>query len=147
MVFFPVFVKLRDILGRQSCRVFFSLCNRPPINTFEGRPLSSPKQDLLPRIEVYVKIPSRMRRINLLIGLLITIVMAGLMLMEFPFLEALEERSPDYRFKLRGRLKPPGNIVIVAIDEKSIERFGRWPWTRDIMARLVDRLDEASRGI
>lgn len=88
-----------------------------------------------------------MRKLNLLTGLLITMVMAVLMLMKFPPLEALEERSLDYRFKLRGRIKPPDNIIIAAIDEKGIERFGRWPWRRDVIARLVDRLNEAGSEI
>ncbi len=30
--------------------------------------------------------------------------------------------------------------AIVAIDEASLERLGQWPWHRDVLARLVDRL-------
>lgn len=32
------------------------------------------------------------------------------------------------------------NIVIVDIDEKSLEELGQWPWSRDILAQLVTSL-------
>ncbi len=35
---------------------------------------------------------------------------------------------------------PPADIVIVAIDENSLSKLGRWPWSRRLHAALVDRL-------
>jgi CHASE2 domain-containing sensor protein/signal transduction histidine kinase len=35
------------------------------------------------------------------------------------------------------------DIIIVAVDEKSLEAIGRWPWSRQVHAKLVDRLTEA----
>lgn len=35
------------------------------------------------------------------------------------------------------------DIVIVAVDEQSLAALGSWPWSRDIHARLLDRLAEA----
>ncbi len=35
---------------------------------------------------------------------------------------------------------PSEDIVIVAIDEQSLERLGRWPWSREVHARLVEQL-------
>ena len=34
----------------------------------------------------------------------------------------------------------PEDIVLVAVDEASLARFGRWPWSREIHARLIDTL-------
>jgi adenylate cyclase len=31
-------------------------------------------------------------------------------------------------------------VVILDIDEKSLQEVGRWPWPRDVMARIVDKL-------
>src|SRR5262245_24674567 len=31
-------------------------------------------------------------------------------------------------------------IVIVAIDDRSIDAIGRWPWRRTVLAALVDRI-------
>jgi CHASE2 domain-containing sensor protein/signal transduction histidine kinase len=40
--------------------------------------------------------------------------------------------------------KPPADdIVIVAVDEKSLDLLGRWPWSRQIHAKLVDTLTRA----
>jgi CHASE2 domain-containing sensor protein/signal transduction histidine kinase len=38
---------------------------------------------------------------------------------------------------------PSNRIVIVAIDNRSVEALGRWPWSREIHARLLDRLASA----
>ncbi|BCB97457.1 adenylate/guanylate cyclase domain-containing protein [Dissulfurispira thermophila] len=81
------------------------------------------------------------------IGLFITIVFAVLMLLKLSPLETLEEKLLDYRFITRGTISPPDNIVIAAIDEKSIEKLGRWPWDRDRIAMLVDKLNNTGAGI
>jgi len=90
---------------------------------------------------------SRKTRINLFISFCITVVIALFMLIKLSPMEHLEEKFYDYRFKIRGLTKPPENIVIAAIDEKSIERLGRFPWSRDKIAHLVDRLTEAGAEI
>ncbi|WP_162455909.1 CHASE2 domain-containing protein [Pseudoxanthomonas kalamensis] len=39
-------------------------------------------------------------------------------------------------------------VVVIAIDEKSLAELGRWPWSRRVHARLIDRLgDIGVRGI
>jgi diguanylate cyclase (GGDEF)-like protein/PAS domain S-box-containing protein len=35
-----------------------------------------------------------------------------------------------------------GNIVLVAIDSRSIQKIGVWPWPRSMHAQLVDRLEQ-----
>ncbi len=37
---------------------------------------------------------------------------------------------------------PSDRVVIVAVDDTSIARLGRWPWPRDIHAQLIDRIAE-----
>ena len=34
----------------------------------------------------------------------------------------------------------PGDLIIVAIDEDSLSKLGRWPWSRRLHASLLDRL-------
>jgi adenylate cyclase len=86
---------------------------------------------------------SNSKRRVFFIGIFITLITTLLMLLELSPLETLEAKLLDYRFKIRGQVDPPDNIVIAAIDEKSIERLGRWPWDRDVLARLVRKLEEA----
>jgi len=40
----------------------------------------------------------------------------------------------------RGRLPPSDDIAIVAIDEASIARYGRFPWSRDLTARALETI-------
>ena len=46
----------------------------------------------------------------------------------------------DARMRLTMPRTVDRRIVILNIDEKSLQQVGRWPWPRDIMARLIDKL-------
>jgi len=50
----------------------------------------------------------------------------------------LELQARDWLMRTRGTLAAPDDIVIVAIDEPSIARLGRFPWARSTMARALD---------
>ena len=39
------------------------------------------------------------------------------------------------------------DVIIVEIDEKSIEKYGQWPWKRTVLADVIWRLREAGAGI
>jgi adenylate cyclase len=90
---------------------------------------------------------SRKIKINLFIGFFMTALMVVFSFIEFSPIETLEENLYDYRFKIRGPVTPPENIVIAAIDEKSLGNLGRWPWNRDKIAHLVKRLTEEGAEI
>ena len=47
----------------------------------------------------------------------------------------------DWMMRARGVLPPPDDIAIVAIDEPSIARFGRFPWSRQVIARAIDAVE------
>src|SRR5947207_12058192 len=49
----------------------------------------------------------------------------------------------DWLMRARGPLPVPDDIAIVAIDEPSIARFGRFPWSRQVIARAIDTLAAA----
>ncbi|MGB9857670.1 MAG: protein kinase domain-containing protein [Dictyoglomaceae bacterium] len=53
---------------------------------------------------------------------------------------SLEDRSIDWRFHWRGEKEFPEDIIIIGIDDNSIEEFGNWPWLRLIHAKLLDIL-------
>jgi len=43
---------------------------------------------------------------------------------------------------------PDGDVVVVAIDDRSLNELGQWPWPRDIHAQMFDRLGYAGvRGV
>ena len=49
----------------------------------------------------------------------------------------------DARFTIRGTQAPPGDLLIVGIDDKTVDELGvQWPFPRDLHARVLDRLLE-----
>jgi len=59
-----------------------------------------------------------------------------------PALQQVDLRLKDLRFRVRGSLTPDPRVVVAAIDGKSIREIGRWPWSREVTARLVTGLKE-----
>lgn len=39
--------------------------------------------------------------------------------------------------------QPSDRVAIIAIDDQSVANIGRWPWPRDVHAKLIDQLSEA----
>ena len=63
------------------------------------------------------------------------------------FLANVELKTLDVRFQLRGKVEPGPPVVIVAIDQKSEEVLGRWPFPRKHFAAAVDALREAGARV
>jgi len=57
-------------------------------------------------------------------------------------LPQLDLQARNWLIRTRGPLPVPNDIAVVAIDETSLARFGRYPWRRSLMAQLVSRLAE-----
>jgi len=55
-------------------------------------------------------------------------------------LDRMELRTVDGRFHLRGPLPPHPDIVLVTVGEDSINKVGRWPWPRQLFARMTQQL-------
>ena len=57
--------------------------------------------------------------------------------------ELAEYQALDFLFKARGEKEANQNIIIIEIDDKSLEEFGRWPWTRGYHAALLEILSQS----
>ena len=78
----------------------------------------------------------------LLAGFLIASVLT--FIQSTPLGSEIEAQALDAFFLLRGARPAPSGIVIVAIDEPSIQELGlAWPWPRSIHAELLRKLDKA----
>ena len=62
-------------------------------------------------------------------------------------LESLDNRLRDFMFITRGVTQDSGNIVIIDIDDKSIEKIGQWPWSRDTISKLLLELSNNEIGL
>lgn len=58
------------------------------------------------------------------------------------FIGTLERRFYDVASTSTSR-QPSDRIAVIAIDDQSIANLGRWPWSRDIHAKLIDKLAAA----
>ncbi len=58
------------------------------------------------------------------------------------FFGALERRFYDFASTSSSRA-PSDRIAVIAIDDQSIANIGRWPWPRDVHAKLIDQLSAA----
>jgi adenylate cyclase len=56
------------------------------------------------------------------------------------FLRFMELKTLDLRMVSRGQVAPGDEVVIATIDEKSVDEIGRWPWSRNVVAKLIDTL-------
>lgn len=59
-----------------------------------------------------------------------------------PFIHNVDLKMKDLRLLLRGKIKPPASVVIVAIDNKSVKEMGRWPWSRENIGDLISGMAE-----
>jgi adenylate cyclase len=87
---------------------------------------------------------------SICLGLFLTCVVASFFSLGSNI--ALEVNSLIYDMILRGNLKklPPihqENVAIIAIDDKSIAQIGRWPWSRQTMAKLLENLHKNSAAV
>ncbi|MFC3149681.1 CHASE2 domain-containing protein [Litoribrevibacter euphylliae] len=73
-----------------------------------------------------------------------------MMLYQFqpPLLERVAAGFDDIKTVVRHRMGmaplPHEDVVVVTIDEPSINEYGRWPWDRRLMADLFEKLSPAS---
>ena len=77
-------------------------------------------------------------------GMLITIIFLGLGLFRMKFLDSLELAFYDLRMNLITDSGSQSEIVMVDIDNDSIEKLGRWPWPRSLIAEGIDKINQGS---
>src|SRR5262249_15822165 len=61
--------------------------------------------------------------------------------LSFP-VSSLSEKLNDFYFRLRGPQPPSTRVALVLIDDAALARYGRWPWHRAQLARLVQAVNE-----
>ncbi len=82
-------------------------------------------------------------KINPITIILCTILLGiAAYLVGIPFIDLMELKTIDLRFVSRGPLPPGDELILAVIDDKSIEKEGKWPWPRAKMADLIDKLSE-----
>ena len=83
--------------------------------------------------------------VRILLGLAITLFFVGNVIGRLSgnnvaFIDQLDDIIYDARLGMTMPGQGDPGIVILDIDERSLAEVGRWPWSRNLMARLMDRL-------
>jgi eukaryotic-like serine/threonine-protein kinase len=72
----------------------------------------------------------------------VVVSLAFLLAANSAFLQSLERKAYDWGVVASSR--DAGNqVAIIAIDDESIANIGRWPWPRDVQAKMLDKLAAA----
>ena len=75
------------------------------------------------------------------------VVVAVLLFSRFSeLIPSLERKAYDLGVQATSR-EPSQRIAVIAIDDTSINNIGRWPWSRDVHARMTDLLAGAKAKV
>lgn len=74
----------------------------------------------------------------LAVGLLMGVVAALVVMLAPESLQHFNRMTYDLMLRRLGEKPPNPNVLIVDVDEASLNRFGQWPWPRHLVARLLD---------
>ncbi len=90
--------------------------------------------------EILERLKRQWVRILLSFVVVVIFLMHVVGIMPMRFIDQMENIAYDARLVLSMPRTMDDNIVIVDLDEKSLAAQGRWPWSRDIMATLIDQM-------
>jgi serine/threonine-protein kinase len=79
---------------------------------------------------------------GLILYALITLFVISIYLERPETLESFERVIQDTMFRLRGERSAGDDVVIVGIDDISLEKLGDWPWNRNKIGSLADAVAE-----
>ena len=79
-------------------------------------------------------------RLGLGLSLLVTAAVSAVGWVAPHWLTRLEAMSYDVRLLIRGERSAGREIVLVGVDDRSLQEVGRWPWSRLIQAQLIDAI-------
>src|SRR4030095_4349786 len=80
-------------------------------------------------------------------GLAVVLVLLVAGLSTVPVIRDWQLRFTDTFFRISPVPKQPSQVVLVTIDDESLQRYGRWPWSRTLLAKLTNKLVEAQASV
>src|ERR1700757_790768 len=58
-----------------------------------------------------------------------------------------EQRITDTFFRITPAPAEPSKVLLVLIDDQSLQEYGRWPWSRALLARLTHNRADAGAAV
>jgi serine/threonine-protein kinase len=78
-------------------------------------------------------------------GLVIAIAVFGFSRMS-GFIPGIERWAYDLGVQMTSK-NPSDKVAVIAIDDTSLANIGRWPWPREVQAKLIDQLSAAKAKV
>ena len=78
-----------------------------------------------------------------LLYILITVLVLSLYVDKHATLERYEQKIVDLMSKYQGVKQPGSEMVIIALDNRSFEKYGYWPWDYSELNELLYHLASA----
>ena len=76
-------------------------------------------------------------KINYLVFTLVLILLITLKIINPSFIKSVSFLSFDLYQKIFSEQKKDSQVVIVDIDESSLGKFGQFPWSRSVFAKIL----------
>ncbi len=91
----------------------------------------------------------RSRLVRLILGLLPTIfaTVITIPMVSLGVLQPIEFFAYNNFTNWRGDHPWDDRVMIIAIDDKSINKLGRFPWNRDLYVQLLQNLEKTEAGV
>lgn len=80
-------------------------------------------------------------------GLAVTLAVLGIQILRPVLFSHIEHKTFDVLLTHTQMHVPSRVPVLIAVDDRALERYGQWPWPRHHLARLISRLAEAGVDI
>ncbi len=72
----------------------------------------------------------------------ISAILVAFYLLAPTYYTPLDNKGKDIFFTSRGYIEPKNKVIVVDIDEKSLNYFGQYPWERTVLASVIHKLTE-----
>ena len=81
------------------------------------------------------------------VGLSLVLFFLVLAFSAIPGIRDSQVRLTDSYFRLAPAPRQRSPVVVVLIDDQSLQKYGRWPWSRTLLARLTSNLSRAGAQV
>jgi len=61
-------------------------------------------------------------------------------------IQSIEKFTYDLFVRLLPNIDSSSRSAVIAIDEQALDRYGPWPWPRQRLAQIIEKLDQANAG-
>lgn len=86
--------------------------------------------------------------IYILASIILSVIISSIYIFSPNLPLSIDNKLKNYMFNIRGEIQPKSDsVVIIDIDEKSLQTLGQWPWSRDILSKILKNLSKKDVAI